>query len=133
MNIFDLSEKYRQSASKSIIEIVLPLPETQVDEDALKIILFATEKGLSCRKTAEAIADVVKNSANLKEDFFYIIDGLGLNIYFTSTPEISDLIRSYLLRVSPEFKTQKDIELYEELISEPANPHQPEENSYEPI
>ena len=131
MNIFDL-EKYTNLASKKIIDFVMPLPENQVDEDALKIILFATEHGLGCRETAEAIADNIEKSTDIKLDFFFTIQDLMLDPYFHPTMEIFVLAEAYLERVKNVFLTQEeDDEFSIGCISNPERESEPMEIQYD--
>jgi len=107
ITIFDL-ESYRQPASLKIIRAILPKKNEEVSEDALKIILFATEYGLGCRETAEAIADNIEKSTDIKLDFFFTIQDLMLDPYFHPTIEMHALTEAYLERVKNDFLTQED-------------------------
>lgn len=126
MDIFDLSQVYKQMASKKIIESILWSDEK--DKLALQIILFATEDGLSCKDTATAIASTIKESTDINQDMFLIIKDLVNNLYFHPTPEISALIENYFEQVGDKFNSSENIELYGELISELDSSNQLEEN-----
>lgn len=114
ISIFDL-ENYRRISSKRIISAILPLSEKEIDEDALEIILFATENGLGCRKTAEMIAEAVEFSTDIPKTFFSIIEGLFLNEYFIPTEEITSAIETYFKRATPLFASKS--EHFEETVS----------------
>lgn len=108
-------ENCRQTASKRIINTILPLSEKEVDEEALQIILFATENGLGCRKTAEIIAETIEVSANMPKTFFSIIKELSLSDYFMPSDKIAADIEIYLKRATSLFPSESA--LFEESIS----------------
>lgn len=105
-----MSDKFgilKQPSSISINSTILS-SQQPVDEEALEIILFATEGGLGCRETAEYIAQTIESSADFDQDFFDIIKELIASDYFFPTPQIAGLIYTYLTRVGDIFEAPED-------------------------
>lgn len=85
-------ENYHQPASKKVI---LAMSGKIFDESAIKIILFATEGGVACKKTAERIADEIEKSPDKTSTMLQLIKNeLNMNSYFHPTPRIKELINS---------------------------------------
>lgn len=116
MNIFKLSEIYRQPNSKRILNKVFDLPDEEVDKDALEIILYATEQGIRCKETADNIAFIIEESVEIKKDMFHIIQGLAIGDYVYFSPEMSVKIKTYLDKIGYQFYSPEDIELHGELL-----------------
>lgn len=120
MTIFDLSQIYKQPISKRILTRIFDLPDEEVDKDALEIILYATEHGIHCKKTANYIASIIEESTEINKDMFHIIQGLAIGDYVYLPPEISGKIETYLDKIGNQFYSPEDFELHIDLIQDPA-------------
>lgn len=118
MNIFDLSENHKQPTSKRILTKIFDLPDEEADKDALEIILYATEHGIRCKKTADTIAFIIEESIAINKDMFHVIQGLKIGDYVYLPPEIHGKIETYLEKVGNQFYSPEDIELLEDLIQD---------------
>lgn len=129
-------KELKQPASIKICTTLSLLDNTDyINWSGLRVILFATEEGLGCRETAEAISLTLTESTDttFNHDMLLIIKDLTGNMYFHPTPEISALIEDYFEQIGDKFNSPEDIELYEELISDSDISNQSEEDCYESI
>lgn len=89
------SMDYKRPASQDVIQAIANMPKESLNKDALQVILFATEGGVGCRKTAEGIAYAIKRASDKNIAMLEIITNeLCMSEYFFPDSETKARIES---------------------------------------